>query len=580
MDWTAGDLEMTVSGVVFSSGNFAGLNLKYARVENISATSLSIEAETISFITSASYVLQYQRFTESGAIAGPEETFTTSSIPAVLENLYPGGIYTVKIKAKVDDNFGNTYILEKIALNKNSFSGAVVSGVLNKQQLTTAKSYFELSYYGTNKNEFAVAYKTFDSVEIPSGTVAASSEMSPYILNKYFKEYNTSPTFYSFGTSIFMDSKDKYPQQSGGLGFFLNNSGTQGYYILVEPVKSSASSGNKTVRIVKTTPNGVKNLYDTQVDNSTTFANVLGGKFYNIDVKVKVYLDTVTIKVKINGFTIVASDKSDLVNITNINYILPPTQTVGLIALKGKTMFDYVYANTITEEKYSSSEYNANIYNGQFSNDLIDTAFGDILYNSNVDQDELSDYKTKTVLEEFGSVVREIGYVKTKFSSRPAFPISWSIGNNEACRILGSKISTFGGESYILNNTSTTVPLSDNGNYSYYVYGNQLGQSGELSYSTDEADDNSNKEPVIFTSKWLQNQTDVKKLADWIKTKVINRSKILQFESFGNPLISVGDIVQVKYVYQGLEGTEKFVVTSVIHRYSDGLETSIVCRTL
>jgi len=51
-------------------------------------------------------------------------------------------------------------------------------------------------------------------------------------------------------------------------------------------------------------------------------------------------------------------------------------------------------------------------------------------------------------------------------------------------------------------------------------------------------------------------------------------------EIFGNPLISVGDIVTIKYVYQGLAGTEKFIVTAVQHNYNEGLSTTITCRTL
>ena len=49
---------------------------------------------------------------------------------------------------------------------------------------------------------------------------------------------------------------------------------------------------------------------------------------------------------------------------------------------------------------------------------------------------------------------------------------------------------------------------------------------------------------------------------------------------FGNPLISVGDIVSIKNTYQGLSGDENFIVTEVKHSFSEGLETSITCRTL
>ena len=47
-----------------------------------------------------------------------------------------------------------------------------------------------------------------------------------------------------------------------------------------------------------------------------------------------------------------------------------------------------------------------------------------------------------------------------------------------------------------------------------------------------------------------------------------------------NIIISVGDLVTIKYSYQGFAGTEKLIVTSVTHRYNAGLETSITCRTL
>ena len=104
--------------------------------------------------------------------------------------------------------------------------------------------------------------------------------------------------------------------------------------------------------------------------------------------------------------------------------------------------------------------------------------------------------------------------------------------------------------------------------------------SGELDYTTEEVSDYTSKEPIQFQSVWLQNLSDVKSLADWIKNTVVNRGKTVSMEVFGNPLISVGDIVTVKYSYQGLAGTEKLIVTGVTHRYNSGLETSINCRTL
>jgi len=49
---------------------------------------------------------------------------------------------------------------------------------------------------------------------------------------------------------------------------------------------------------------------------------------------------------------------------------------------------------------------------------------------------------------------------------------------------------------------------------------------------------------------------------------------------FGNPLISVGDIITVDYSYQGFTSTQKIIVVKVSQRYQGGLETEIVGRTL
>jgi hypothetical protein len=59
--------------------------------------------------------------------------------------------------------------------------------------------------------------------------------------------------------------------------------------------------------------------------------------------------------------------------------------------------------------------------------------------------------------------------------------------------------------------------LSDQNVNQLSVFGTTIGFSGEIQYSTSPAAEYSTTEPVIFQSTWLQNQDDVKSLADWIK---------------------------------------------------------------
>ena len=200
---------------------------------------------------------------------------------------------------------------------------------------------------------------------------------------------------------------------------------------------------------------------------------------------------------------------------------------------------------------------------------------------ANYQADEISTGNKKAVaVDEFGTVVREIIKRDVSFNKRPAYPTMWSTGINPFAKILGSKISNFGSKIFVMNNTSQTIPLSNGAEASFLLLGNSLGNSGELEYSTDELNDYVNKEPAVFISSWLQNESDVKSLANWIKSNVVNKGKIINMTIFGNPLISVGDIVSIKNVYQGLAGTESFIVTEVKHSFSEGLETSITCRTL
>lgn len=566
---------MTLPVITASDGNYPAYNFpsNITVLEQLSETSLQIEAPLNAF----KYNVTVQKLASNGSNSGSAIVSTSVTNPITITGLEKGGTYNFSIQAtnSAGTNRGNTQTIKSYTLTYSSFSGTVVSSPLNPEEIESSKSYLEITYSGNNKNEFALAYKTFAGIEVPTYS-NVSYNFIPEALR--YKTNSYTDSYYTFGTSIFMGANDKYPNQCGGVGFFLNEAGNRGYLVLVETTAASASRDRKTVRIQKLTPDGAVTLYDSQKSTETTFDGVYGGKAYVIDVKVRVYQETVTINAYINGFKITAIDQNDFSNINNLKWINQPTNKVGLISLKGTTLFDYVYGTSIDKARYNSSEYNPNLYQGQFSNDTLDIAYGNILYNSNYAEDEIN--KTKNIVEEFGSVIREIVHVKQKFDSRPTFPIKWSTGLNKYAKIIGQSISSFGGEAYVLNNTSTTIPLSDGAGASFYVLGNDLGQSGTLEYSTDETEDYNSKEPIIFESRWLQNEDDVKKLANWIKDKVVNRGKLIEMNTFGNPLLSVGDIVSIKYIYQGLAGTEKFIITNISHRYNEGLETSVTCRTL
>lgn len=526
-----------------------------------------------------SYHITFERLDEYGIVDQTNsETFNVVSISDepifTITGLTAERKYDVTVVAYKGSSYG-TPITDTLTMTSAIFNGKVIGGESASNKLSVGKAYMSISA-PVDKNKFAVATRTFNAINVPTYTSANLSAMDAWTITESRKSFDAK--YYSFGTSLFFDSIITDPKLGGGIGFFTNTEGTSGYFMIIESTSLSASQDRKSIRFVKADGTKLYPLKDSQASSASTFDGLYGGIQYNIDIKVKISGTRMDMIAYINGYKITVSDETGFNDNTGSNYVLYPTQNVSLLGSSGTVSFDYAYGTDITPEQYNDSSYQLNFYQGQFSNDLLNTTYGDIVYSGNYSDDVFT--KKQAMVDEFGTTVREITKVNVKFPSRPSFPVKWSTGNNMLAKILGSKVSNFSGEAYVLNNASTTIPLSDNYLASFSVFGNTLAPSGQLEYTTDEVDTYSIKEPVVFESKWLQSLSDVKSLADWIKGNIINKGKTVNMNVFGNPLISVGDIISINYPYQGLAGTEKFIVTNINHTFDQGLSTSITCRLL
>jgi len=547
-------------------------------VEQISTTSVSVNITIVNMASQPTkYKFYWYKLNTSTQVYDLVSSIENPTIPYTITGLVEGASYEFKVEAYS----GVTVSQARSAFHVmagSSINGQVISPT-PKTLNAPSKSYMELSVSESEfkANKYAVAYRSFTSVVPPT---YSSVNYAGANVSQSVSEAN-STAYYSFGGSIFMKNSIENTNAVGGIGFFITPEAARGYYIIIETTASAASFNRKAVRIVKFYGNQLFNLRESGVRTESTIEGIYGGRTYNIDVKVKVSLQSVTINAYINGYKITYTDSTTNNTVkgsTGLIESLKATDRVALLCGRGTVAYDYVYGNTITKTNYDDSAYKINLYQGQFNNDLINTSFGDLIYT---DRDDEIDAKG-TAIDEFGTVVREIVKSNIKFDTRPAYPVLWSTGANPNAVLLGTKVSSFGAEAYVLNNSSTTIPLQDDLGNALYVYGNSLGSSGTLEYVSNELAEYANPEPVIFESRWLQNLSDVKSLADWIKSKtvVVNRGRVVNLKVFGNPLISVGDIISIKHTYVGLAGTENFIVTNVSQEYSEGLETSITCRSL
>lgn len=432
------------------------------------------------------------------------------------------------------------------------------------KKLKIGKSFYPITNFDKSKSNYTSGVISFDSIKTTS-----------------------KPGFYSAGTRMFFDNqfdtglKDSYStDQIGGFTVFAGDTGKKGYHIIVSTTAGSRSS--KDIRILKTTSGGLTTvLKDSQTNAVSTFAGVYAAQTYNVDVLVKSTYNSGgtliknTLTIFINGFRIDAEDVASP---------LAPSSKVGLLCGQGIVYYDYVYGLNIPEKDslngidYVSLDSKGSYkYNGVYSDDTISMLFGDLLYS----EGETVDSRNGS-LKEFGSVVRQIKKIKIRYdSANPAIPLYVSSGVNKNVNIMANKLQPFTAEMYIMNNTSSFTNVADGQYNTFQIVGNPVVDGGVVEYSTDTPDSRAKKYPIQFDSTWIQSMTDAKSLADWITKTQLNKGQSVEMQVFGNPLIMPGDIVGINYPLQDLsDSNKKYIVTSVRLGFYEGVNTSIVCRSI
>lgn len=570
--------------LVDGGGDFpSGIDLIYAPVASQSDdhTSVSIDFSTINLTQAITkYTVIARRYQADGVTLISQDSTPReySAKPLVITGLTPGGNYVFQVDTYNNSTKGLSSTYVPIQLSTSTTTAGMLGNVDTKTaDITPGKAYLTLKGK-TASNQAGLVYKSFDAIKTVSGTSSAYGSGLPSYITDTLQSYSSQ--YFTFGTSIMLDNTLTNTSQSAGLGFFVNNAGGTGYYLIVQSTASAATLDKKSVRIIKVQGNQfMYELATSQTDEGGSVDGVIGGKEYQVDIKAKVSGNTLNLVININGFQITAKDTQAVATAAGskgIMQILPPTDKLALVCFTGFAAFDYIYGTSITAEQYGNSDYIVNFYQGQFSNDFLQPQFGDLIYNADRSADGIP--VKGTSYDEFGTTARQILKTDIKFDSRPAYPINPSTGINKLAKIIAHKITNFGATIYVLNNSSAVIPLSDGNANTFWVYGNTLGQSGELEYITDD-NDYYVKEPITLSTQWLQTLSDVKKIALWIKSKIITRGNLINITCFGNPLVSPGDIVTVKHAYKGLSGSEKFIVTTVTQNYNNGLETQLSCRT-
>jgi hypothetical protein len=146
-------------------------------------------------------------------------------------------------------------------------------------------------------------------------------------------------------------------------------------------------------------------------------------------------------------------------------------------------------------------------------------------------------------------------------------------------------------EAYVLNNSGTYTMLSDGETKFFKVIGDSIVKSDSFEYIDPTLTAIDKEEQFAFDSNWIQKESEAKALSDWMKTQWSKQQDVLEIEIFPNPLLQIGDILEVSYPNVNLYSSEdtsipvgqsagKYVLLDINHDWVDGPSTKILCRSI
>lgn len=436
---------------------------------------------------------------------------------------------------------------------------------------------------------------------------ATDSTLTDYIQNtrysfatmnaNYSKSDGTVSDNFIIGTNMYFpllknpkDGRATGNQRTiAGLAFSLNSDNTSGYYLsIASSQNSNADKSFREIGFYKIVAGKPVKISDQQKDeDGSIITGIGGGRMYRVDIRANYSTPTVvsgqptpgkvlTLRVSINNKSFVVVDKDPL----------SITQRVGLMSLQGVSAFDYIYTAPLSVEDFVGDK-SFDPYKGFLSGEsALTKTFADFIFNSKSQQ------TSSTWLREFGPVARELRRIKARYTT-PGFPLYPQLVNNSDVTIAGSSIDSFSLDVYVLNNTGSFTALANNEEKQFVVVGNSIVSSDSFEYMDPKLSDSDKLEQVGFDSTWIQRETEAKALSEWMTEQWSKQQKVVSVQTFLNPTIQIGDVVEISYPNNGLYSSEdvsipsgfsanKFVVLSIDSAYDKDSPptTSLACRSI
>jgi hypothetical protein len=372
----------------------------------------------------------------------------------------------------------------------------------------------------------------------------------------------------------------------------LSEDNKSGYFLSIATSQNqNGEKGFREIEFYKIKAGKLIRMTDSQKDTDGSIITGLnGGKLYKVDIRANYSTPTVaagqptpskvlTLRIAINNQSFVVVDLGDKDPIPTI------TQKVGLVSQQGVAAFDYIYTSPLTIEEFTAND-NFDPYKGFLggTNSIVKT-FADFLFN------QTSKQVSQTWIAEFGPVARELKRIQSRYTT-PGFPLYPKLVNNSDVTIAGTSLDSFTMDVYVLNNTGTFTALANEDEKQFIVVGNSIVPSDSFEYIDPALTDAEKQEMIGFDSTWIQRESEAKDLSKWMTEQWSKQQRVITLQTFLNPIIQIGDIIQISYPNNKIYSEEdilpagysrsKYVVLAIDSAYDKDSPptTSITCRSI
>lgn len=493
---------------------------------------------------------------------------------------------------------------------KDNLDALTPADMLYKNRFSGNVGIAERGVYNTQINDHSngiLPYNSFegfiteDGVASPwnwQGGISVADSAMTLTTNYTFKETNNYAVRAGNGISLGPGQTCHYgtrikfkegvsPTDKGEAGIFFSTDPNDfvGYWVSIRT--TDAVEATKRYRNEVSIWGRLADKWTTTFDHQP--AEILRGVWYDVDVT-----QTITqtgahaISVLINGVQVASVVLTGTQRVTT-----SWAQNRHGIQVGNHTAaeFEYYYASTWAPDSFDSSTFYDRVKGGYSSGFVQRNWYNYAFYDD--DGRKVSDYyagpSSGIFFDDFGSYVHEVREFDVKFEfpvlySKPYFSnervdcpkyVGHPFGATFTLVNAGRSDAILKGEDLITFGAENSVTQQS------FIYGRKIYQEDPetINVKNDAMIRRRGEIKTEFNSQWLQNKPTAQALSEWVVKQWAGGIKYASLELFGNPLIEVGDVIEVNYEPKSIVN-KKFFVVAVETQYDAGISTSLTLHSV